>query len=99
MHALEDMERFVQDRVGQQRTDAQLNAASAFEAPGQVGLARKDSIDWKDTNMALFGSEIEYKIKEAAAATETAWQGAGTAKGLKIWRIEQFKVVAWPSDK
>jgi gelsolin len=49
--------------------------------------------------MALFGSDVEYNIKEAAAKTEQAWLGAGTVKGLLVWRIEQFKVVPWPVDK
>lgn len=49
--------------------------------------------------MALFGSDIEYKIKEAAANCEPQWTGAGTKKGVVIWRIEQFKVVPWPSNK
>ena len=34
-------------------------------------------------------------VKEAAAH-EPAWQGAGTKKGLQIWRINKFKVEKWP---
>ena len=95
------MERFVEDRMAahEQRSHAQGNAATAFEEPDQVGLRRQDTVDWRDTNMALFGSEVEYKIKENAAASESAWRGAGTVKGLLIWRIEKFKVVEWPVDK
>jgi gelsolin len=55
--------------------------------------------DWRDTNLALFGSEVEYKIKEAAAQAEPQWTGAGTQKGTVVWRIEQFKVVPWPANK
>ena len=79
------MERFVEDRMA---ADAQGNAAAALQA----GLRRQDTVDWRDTNMALFGSDVESKIKENAAASEMAWRGAGTVKGLLIWRIEKFKV-------
>ena len=49
--------------------------------------------DWQDTNMSLFGSDIEKKCKEAAADSEPQWDGAGVKPGLQVWRIEQFKVV------
>ena len=43
-------------------------------------------------------SDIEHKIKEAAAAGEPQWANAGTQVGLQVWRIEQFKVVPWPAS-
>lgn len=55
-----------------------------------------------DTNMALFGSEVETKIKEAAASGEPQWTGpprAGAEKGLQIWRVENFRVVPWPKNR
>ena len=57
--------------------------------------------DWKETNMSLFGSDIEKACKAAAAQGEPQWRGAGTKVGVQIWRIEQFKVVPWtkPEDK
>jgi len=55
--------------------------------------------DWHDTNMSLFGSDIEKKIKAAAADGEPQWDGAGTKVGLQIWRIEAFKVKPWPRSK
>uniref|UniRef100_A0A7S3EXD0 Gelsolin-like domain-containing protein n=1 Tax=Haptolina ericina TaxID=156174 RepID=A0A7S3EXD0_9EUKA len=55
--------------------------------------------DWQDTNMALFGSDIEKKVKEAAADGEPQWTNAGVKVGLQIWRIEQFKVVPWAKSK
>jgi len=55
--------------------------------------------DWQDSNMALFGSDIEKKCKEAAADGEVQWEGQGEAPGLQVWRIEQFKVKPWPKSK
>ena len=59
----------------------------------------KDQPAWQDTNMALFGSDIEYKIKEEAAKSEPQWTGAGASIGLQVWRIEKFKVVPWPKSR
>ena len=56
------------------------------------GLVKAKKYDWKDSNMALFGSETEKKIKQESAETEEAWNGAGAKEGLQIWRINNFKV-------
>ncbi len=48
-----------------------------------------------DTNLALFGTEIEKKCKEAAAGHEPAWQACGKGPATTVWRIEKFNVVAW----
>ena len=55
--------------------------------------------DWKDSNMALFGSDTEKKVKKESAESEPAWENAGSVPGLKIWRINKFKVEAWPEDQ
>lgn len=49
--------------------------------------------------MALFGSDIEKKCKAAAADGEPQWTNAGVKVGLQVWRIENFKVVPWPTNK
>ena len=55
--------------------------------------------DWHETNLALFGSDIEKQIKKASADGEPQWGGAGVAAGVQVWRIESFKVVPWPRSK
>lgn len=54
--------------------------------------------DWKDSNMALFGSDTEKQVKKESAETEPAWHGVGQAPGVKVWRIVKFKVESWPKD-
>jgi len=63
------------------------------------GLRKAKQYDWKDSNMALFGSDTEKQVKKSAAETEPAWQGLGNEVSLKIWRIVKFKVVAWPEEE
>ena len=51
---------------------------------------------WRDTNLALIGSDLDHRIKAAAAAHEPQWEHVGHAAGTYIWRIEQFIVKPWP---
>ncbi|GJJ68842.1 hypothetical protein EMPS_01188 [Entomortierella parvispora] len=56
---------------------------------------------WKleETNLALFGSELEKAHRKEEGALEKAWgkeTGVGSQTGLWVWRIEQFQVVAVP---
>jgi gelsolin len=46
----------------------------------------------EDSNIANIGSDMDKKIRQAAAQTEPAWANAGRAPGLQIWRIEKFQV-------
>ncbi|ESO10631.1 hypothetical protein HELRODRAFT_185261 [Helobdella robusta] len=63
------------------------------------GLIKAKTYDWKDSNLALFGSSVEKSIKKESAMTETAWKNAGSKVGIKIWRIVKFKVTDWPEKE
>jgi len=64
-----------------------------------TSLTMTERVPWKESNLALIGSELDHKIKAAAAEGEPQWQGLGEEAGLKVWRIEQFRVVPWPAAK
>ena len=57
-----------------------------------AGLMKAKKYDWKDSNMALFGSDTERQVKKESAESEPAWSGAGAKVGLQVWRIVNFKV-------
>ncbi|XP_064604444.1 gelsolin-like protein 1 [Liolophura sinensis] len=61
-------------------------------------MMKPKKYDWKDSNLALFGSDTERKVKKESAQSEPAWEGAGGSVGLKIWRIVKFKVTEWPKE-
>lgn len=63
------------------------------------GLVKAKKYNWKDSNMALFGSDLERQVKKESAQTEPAWEGAGQEVGLKIWRIVKFEVTDWPVEE
>ncbi|KAJ3272873.1 hypothetical protein HDV01_005196 [Terramyces sp. JEL0728] len=55
-------------------------------------------VDFADSNIANLGTELEKKVKLAAAQTEDAWKDVGKQVGLWVWRIENFKVVPVPKE-
>ena len=50
----------------------------------------------EDTNMALFGTDIEKNLRHNNALNEPEWHKIPKEPCLKIWRIEKFAVVPWP---
>ncbi|PYH88735.1 putative actin-binding protein Fragmin [Aspergillus ellipticus CBS 707.79] len=70
--------------------------------PPHEGLVHPKEYDIKDSNVELINSALDHQVKYNSAATEPAWRDPGTigtAAGLHVWRIEQFEVVPWPTDR
>ena len=63
-----------------------------------MALVKPKQYDWKDSNLALFGSDTERQVKKESAQSEPAWKKAGQKPGIQIWRIVKFKVTPWPED-
>ncbi|WYZ37024.1 hypothetical protein EsH8_II_000530 [Colletotrichum jinshuiense] len=65
------------------------------------GLVHLKEYDIKDSNVELIGTDIDHQVKYNSAATEPAWNDGevGEAAGLRVWRIEEFEVKAWPREK
>lgn len=62
-------------------------------------MQKAKKYDWTDSNMALFGSDTEKKVKKESAESEPAWRAAGSKVGVQIWRIVKFKVTHWEKDQ
>jgi len=61
-------------------------------------MIKQKQFNIADSNIANLGSDLEKKVREAAAAKEPAWDNAGKAVGLQVWRIEKFHVKSVPKD-
>lgn len=61
-------------------------------------MQKAKKYDWKDSNMALFGSETEKEVKKESAENEKAWHGSGQKVGIEVWRINKFKIEKWPKE-
>jgi gelsolin len=61
-------------------------------------MIKQKEYNLADSNIANLGSDLDKKIRQAAAQTEKAWTNAGKEVGLQIWRIEKFTVQSVPKD-
>jgi len=61
-------------------------------------MIKQKEYNLADSNIANLGSDLDKKIRQAAASTEKAWTNAGKEIGLQIWRIEKFTVQSVPRE-
>lgn len=61
-------------------------------------MLKPKKYDWKDSNMAMFGSDLDKSVKKEAAQGEPAWAGSGEKVGLEIFRVVKFKIQKWPIE-
>jgi len=61
-------------------------------------MIKQKEYNLADSNIANLGSDLDKKIRQAAAQTEKAWTNAGKEVGMQIWRIEKFTVQSVPKD-
>jgi len=61
-------------------------------------MRKATKYDWKDSNIAAFGSKEDRSVKKESAKHEPAWQGSGQKVGVEIWRINKFKIEKWPRE-
>eukprot|EP00211_Chloroparvula_japonica_P005467 CAMPEP_0119151506 /NCGR_PEP_ID=MMETSP1310-20130426/46423_1 /TAXON_ID=464262 /ORGANISM="Genus nov. species nov., Strain RCC2339" /LENGTH=356 /DNA_ID=CAMNT_0007143785 /DNA_START=45 /DNA_END=1111 /DNA_ORIENTATION=+ len=55
------------------------------------------NLDW--SNIAGIGSDLDRRIRKAAADTEEAWREVGKESGVQVWRVEKFQIVPWPKEE
>eukprot|EP00656_Telonema_subtile_P007569 TRINITY_DN13551_c0_g1_i1.p1 TRINITY_DN13551_c0_g1~~TRINITY_DN13551_c0_g1_i1.p1 ORF type:complete len:342 (-),score=73.32 TRINITY_DN13551_c0_g1_i1:991-2016(-) len=70
------------------------DVASVLEQRKAAGIRHSN---WKDVNMPVVCSDLESLVSGSRDAA--VWDGAGEEPGLKVWRIEVGKVVAWPEEQ
>jgi len=63
------------------------------------GMVKPKEYDFKDSNVALFGSDLDRGVKKDAAKLEPAWKKVDEPEeGIIVWRIVKFKVTHWPAE-
>jgi len=61
-------------------------------------MGKANVMNLAESNIAGLGTDLEKKCRVTAGDSENAWAGVGQKPGLKVWRIENFKVVPRPES-
>jgi len=80
-------------------TSESSSALKPFLTSIALTIMAENRVPWEESNLAGIGSDLDKKIREAAAENEVQWGDVGQEACLKVWRIEQFKVAEWPDTK
>jgi len=56
-------------------------------------MIKNKKINLAETNIALMGSDLDHKCRAEKAQSEGQWHSVGKQVGIRVWRIENFKVV------
>eukprot|EP00980_Cylindrotheca_fusiformis_P013221 scaffold3359_cov123-Cylindrotheca_fusiformis.AAC.25 len=73
-----------------------MTYVGAFKAFGMIPPVLVAISSVKQSN---FGSDIDHKVKAAAAEGEEQWEGIGEEPDVRVWRIEKFQVKPWPKEQ
>lgn len=49
-------------------------------------------LKFEDSNLAGIGSDLDARLRRAAADSEAEFDGAGEQPGLELWRVEKFEM-------
>jgi hypothetical protein len=55
-------------------------------------LTMSERVPWKESNLALIGSDLDHKIKAAAAEFEEQWQQVGKVRPCRAMSLASFFV-------
>ncbi|VDL89548.1 unnamed protein product [Schistocephalus solidus] len=77
-----------------------MKYSSPAHLTSMAGLVKPTEYDWKDSNVALFGTDEDRKVKKESAMTEKHWEkvGKATEPFLFVWRVKQFKLEDVPNE-
>lgn len=83
----------VKDQVGAAQQQPTSTTRNATDILGKMAEAIAGDNKWKLTNIGGIGSDEDKQLRQKAAESEAAFDGAGQQVGIEIWRVEKFEPV------